>query len=569
MLKNAGCVVVVVGLMMGVLSRPALGGDVAVRAFGAIPGDAAGDSEAINKAVRACDPGDRLIFESGVYDLLKSIEIGDRRDLEVIGNGAVLMLRGFDRHQGGPTFSAIRLLSSVNVRIEGFSIDMDVSPNSAGEIVAVGDGFLDVRLFDEFSVTGEEFVDHIMTFHRDYRPNGRNLDAYRRFEVQKIADRVLRLTVPGVKGVTPGEYLCLYHKVYGGAAIYVGDSDRCSLYDVTVLAFAGMGLVVTDRSTNVTLQRYRVQRPAGSQRLTSTNADGSKFIHTGGLLTVRDGSYEGMGDDAINIHSSYGRVGALDRQNGTLRMGSARRGSGGNQRPRPISPRYVIPGDRIEFYDATTLLPKGIARVTARTDDEITLDTLPQDVAADDLFNNLTMTPAVRISDVTVRRNRARGFLLQAQDVVVEDCRFENPAGVGIFVTTDVAYWYESGPGKDVVIRNNTIIGANKHLIREGAITVKCGHDAGGTDQPAGVHRNIRIEGNTITDTSGAGIFVCATDGIRITGNTIKRCSQDPVLPSGHCAVFLQNCKNAFVADNTVHEGDQPLGSLNCAFLDR
>ena len=115
--------------------------------------------------------------------------------------------------------------------------------------------------------------------------------------------------------------------------------------------------------------------------------------------------------------------------------------------------------------------------------------------------------------------------------------------------------------------RNNTVIGANKHLIREGAITVKCGHDAGGTEKPAGVHRNIRIEGNTITDTSGAGIFVCATDGI--PPDSFFDVFFDPVLPSGHCAVFLKNCKNAFVADNAVHEADQPLGSVNCEFVER
>ena len=138
-----------------------------------------------------------------------------------------------------------------------------------------------------------------------------------------------------------------------------------------------------------------------------------------------------------------------------------------------------------------------MAKVLERDGQRMTLDLVPDRIASGDLFNNISMTPKVRISGVEVQRNRARGFLLQSQDVIVEACKIFNPTGIGIFVTMDVNYWFESGQGKDVILRNNTIVGANKHLIREGAITVKCGHDAGGTDYPAGVHRNIKIINNT------------------------------------------------------------------------
>lgn len=536
--------------------------DVAIRDFGAIPGDGVGDADQIEKAIDACQPGDRLLFENGQYDLWKTITIRHKQSLNVDGHGAVLMLRGFNRDTGGPTFSALRLVSSRHVTIHDFSVNMDVSPNTAGEIVDVNDGFFDVRVFDEFPVSGREQMDRMMTFHCDGRPNGRNFDLIGSVvTVEKRSDRVLRIHSNQAHHLSPGEYLCMYHKVYGGVAIYFGDTTNCTLRDVTINAVAGMAFTASDRSVNVTLERMRVEPPAGSRRLASSNADGSKFVLTGGLLTIKDCTFEGMGDDAINVHSSFGQVAELDSSKNALSMRPAR-GEG------QVSSRYVLPGDRLEFYDSKTLLPKGVARAVQRSGDHIELDTVPNGVRVGDLLNNLTMSPQVRISGVTVRRNRARGFLLQSQDVMVENCEIVDPTGVGIFVTTDVTRWYESGPGRNIIIRNNTIRGANRHLQMEGAINIKCGHDAGGTDFPAGVHRQIRIEGNTLQDTAGSGIYVCSTEGVVVTENVLEHCSLAPEMPSGQYAVFLKNCRDIRVERNVITRSDLTYGAVNCEQLE-
>lgn len=538
--------------------------EFSVTEYGAFPNDGKDDARALRQAVDSCGQGDRLVFEKGTYDLFASIEIKHKTGLEVDGNGSTLLLRGFDRTKGRSLFSAIRLLSSTQVTIHDFVIDMDVPPNSAGEIVAVEDRYLDVRVFNEFPVTGEEYVDHVMTFYRNGLPNGKNMDLYNLnggLSVDKVADQILRIGVPRRFDVEEGEYVCLYHKVYGGVCVYFGDSDLCTLRDVTVHSFPGMGFYSTDRSTNITVERYRVERPEDTTRLTSTNADGSKYVHTGGTLTIKDCYYEGMGDDAINIHSAYGKV--VKRDGKTLSIARIRRGEQVD-----VSARYVLQGDTIEFYDGKTMVPKGSAKVVSRDGQGMTLDLVPDRVAMGDLFNNISMTPKVRISGVEVYRNRARGFLLQSQDVLVEKCRIVNPTGIGIFVTMDVNYWFESGQGKDVIIRNNTIVGANKHLLCEGAITVKCGHDAGGTDYPAGVHRNIKILNNTIRDTVNSGIYVCSTDGIHIRGNTIERASQKPSLANGDYSIYLKNCTNGMVKDNAVRFSNHVFGKENCEGID-
>jgi hypothetical protein len=211
-------VLIIVCSSYGVVdSRP-----VFVRDFGAVINDGKGDSAAIHRAAAACQPGDRLVFECGTYDLFESIVISNQENLDMDGHGAQLLIRGFDRSRGGPTFSAIRVVSCRNVVVHDFSIDMDVSPNSAGTIVQINDRSFDVRVHEEFPVTGDEYIDHVMTFLPDGRPNGRNLDYYnlqKGIGVEKIADQVLRIDIDRVKDLSVGERVCLYHKVYGGVAI--------------------------------------------------------------------------------------------------------------------------------------------------------------------------------------------------------------------------------------------------------------------------------------------------------------------------------------------------------------
>ncbi len=188
-------------LYIGFFSPVTLAKDVYLQDFGALPNDNKRDDPSINRAVETCQSGDRLVFEKGTYDLWRSIKISGKENLAVDGNGAVLMLRGFDRSKGGPTFSAIQLTSSKRVTIHGFTVDMDVAPNSAGEIIQVREKSFDVKVFDEFPLTDDLFVDHIMTFHPDGRPNGKNLDLYGNFTLTKTSDHILRIDLKAKKNV--------------------------------------------------------------------------------------------------------------------------------------------------------------------------------------------------------------------------------------------------------------------------------------------------------------------------------------------------------------------------------
>ena len=70
----------------------------------------------------------------------------------------------------------------------------------------------------------------------------------------------------------------------------------------------------------------------------------------------------------------------------------------------------------------------------------------------------------------------------------------------------------------------------------------------------AGVHRDLVIEGNTIRNTDGAGIYVCSADGVVIRNNVIENCSRAPTKKQRAAAIYLVNSRNVTITGNSVPE---------------
>ena len=111
---------------------------------------------------------------------------------------------------------------------------------------------------------------------------------------------------------------------------------------------------------------------------------------------------------------------------------------------------------------------------------------------------------------ITERRwtpKRLSGWDLASGKVVVENNMFHRPAAAGILIEDDAEGWFESGPVRDMLIRNNRF--------------VRCGisitpHTKGNKPGEA-VHENIRIEDNSFEE--GGGISARSVKGLTVAGN--------------------------------------------------
>ncbi len=533
---------------------------IRLQALGAQPDDGADDTPAFAEALRLARKftGCRLILEPGRYDLFldptvranpafeHGLLVERVRGLTIDGQGAELVI-----HDMRPLF-VFRETDDLTVR--NLTIDWARLPHCGGRVIAVhpSASAFDLEVAPPYRAEAGMLVEGVLGYDPD-----RARPAYRGYDLYQIAGEcttptelvtkvVMRVFIRRNAGLPPlGSHQLVRYAIYGRNAFTLTTCRNVRFDQVTLHAVPGMGLYA-DQCTDVELRHFVVTRRNGCWQ--STAADATHFNNCRGRLLIEDCIFEGMGDDATNIHCMYGLV-AERVDDHTLHLVQARSRSWGQaDAPFPL-PR---PGDRIEIgRDPQPLLPYGEfvveeAHLKGRVTIVRSKEPLPVDVAAGHLVANAATAPSARISRCTVRANRARGMLIQSRQVLVEDCLFEDVSGAALHIASDADYWWEGLAVRDVTIRGNHFRRCNYGAARRKAVIDIFSDLKGGRQSGAGVHREVRIIDNTLEDADGAALHVGSADGVEVLGNRFHGATD--------VAVILANCRNVRLAENDYAE---------------
>lgn len=328
-------------------------------------------------------------------------------------------------------------------------------------------------------------------------------------------------------GMKPGDRIVFRPGLRPYPAIAIQDSSDVVLEDVVVQGAIGMGLIA-QRSKNVTWRGTRTAeaRTSGvwprAGCVASTHADASHFSNVGGFVRVENCWFEGMMDDAINVHSTCLQIAdVLDAR--TIRCRYRHHES--------IGFDVFSPGERIRFIRSLTNEEGPVATVVsvrrlAADEVEIALDKdVPTGFGCGDAVENADFQCGVEFRGNVVRNNRARGALFTTpKPVVVESNRFERCTSAAIVIEGDSSYWFESGFCKDVLIRGNVfsncLVSARCHEMETGMISIhpQIDHLA---EQKTPCHRNIRIEDNLFLTFDATLLFARSASGIHWRNNRV------------------------------------------------
>ena len=312
--------------------------------------------------------------------------------------------------------------------------------------------------------------------------------------------------------------------------IFVSECLNTTFENVTVHYAEGMGLLA-QMSENITLDGFNVSlRGDDDERFFTTQADATHFSACKGVIISKNGLYEGMADDAINVHGTYLRV-TKRVDNNTL---IAR-----YMHPQAFGFKWGEEGDTVQFVESEKMelvsnhinTIKSIKAFDKPTEFgakefEITFaDALPTEISEEGKFGveNLTWTPEVVFSDNIVRNNRARGSLFSTpRRVVCENNLFDHTHGTAILLCGDCNGWFETGPCKDVLIKNNTFVNAltSNYQFTNAVISIYP-EIPNLEDQEKFFHSGIVIEGNTFEMFDRPILYAKSTDGIVFRNNTV------------------------------------------------
>ena len=126
--------------------------------------------------------------------------------------------------------------------------------------------------------------------------------------VSEVSPRVLKSTKWNNKKLIPGTVVAMRGWGRPTPGIFVSYDTNTTLENIRVHYAEGMGLLA-QMSENITLDKFSVcLRGDNDPRYFTTQADATHFSGCKGKIVSVGGLYEGMMDDAINVHGTYLKI---------------------------------------------------------------------------------------------------------------------------------------------------------------------------------------------------------------------------------------------------------------------
>ena len=471
-------------------------------------------------------------------------------------------------------------LNNANITLKNVNIDFEVPALRQLKVVKVNKDADEVvvEIFpkgnyrvenDALIIEGEgyEYTPFVsMAFRSDKRLAHMRSDVS--FEPSSVTE--MESNVLSIKGwsqldvTSVGERFVLRSYYRPTPGIFVSECLNTTFENVTVHYAEGMGLLA-QMSENITLDGFNVSlRGDNDERFFTTQADATHFSACKGKIISKNGLYEGMADDAINVHGTYLRITKRIDDNTLLAR---------YMHPQAWGFKWGEQGDEVQFVESekmelvsnhinTIKSIKAFDKPTEFGAKEFEIafnDALPSEISEEGKYGieNLTWTPQVVFSDNIIRNNRARGSLFSTpRSVVCENNLFDHTHGTAILLCGDCNGWFETGPCKDVVIRNNTFINAltSNYQFTNAVISIYP-EIPNLEDQEKFFHSGIVIEDNTFEMFDRPILYAKSTDGLIFRNNKVLYNDEfEPFHWNDHL-FFFEKVDNIIIEGNNFERG--------------
>jgi hypothetical protein len=343
-----------------------------------------------------------------------------------------------------------------------------------------------------------------------------------------------------------GNVLLLRHYPRLCPGIHIRQSRDTRIEQVEINHCGGMG-VIAQFSENITVSNCAVRPPPGTDRLFSVTVDATHFVNCCGLIRIKDSFFSNQMDDPANVHGINTRIKEL-LDDWTVITELVHREQHGVE--------IAFPGDTLsaarndDLLDYAELTVKAVAPIDERYSKISFKEPLPAGLRPGDVLDNRSRVADVHISGCTSHNNRARGYLLSTPGKIILENNFISAAGSGVKISGDANYWFESGPVRDVLIRNNTFTDCCYGPPSWGRAVIDIDPEIENPwNNRACYHRNIRIENNTFRTFDTGILYARSVDGLRFAGNTVKQTDTYPIIGRMDANITLDACRNSDIQD--------------------
>lgn len=343
--------------------------------------------------------------------------------------------------------------------------------------------------------------------------------------------------------------------------IFLSHNLNTRLENIQVHYAEGMGLLA-QVCENITLEKFRVcLKGEEDPRYFTTQADATHFSGCKGKIISCNGLYEGMMDDAINVHGTYLKV--IDRKDEYTLVGRY-------MHDQSWGFEWGRTGDEVQFIRSTTMeligTPNKITAITPYDKDciEGAREFLisfekPVEACIDEKgsfgIENLTWSPEVLFSGNLIRNNRARGALFSTpRETIVENNTFDHTSGTAILLCGDCNGWFETGACRNVQIRNNHFINALTSMYQFTNAVISIYPEIPELEKQqayfhGGKEGGIVIENNVFDTFDAPILYAKSVDGLVFRNNTIKTNTEYPPFHFNRNRFWLEKVNRVSISE--------------------
>ncbi len=493
----------------------------------------------INKALEHCRKtgASKLVIPRGTYKSFDGTQIivQDFEDFTIDGQGSTIIINKNLRKSGPSTLSIARCKRTL---LENLNFDWDWNSNplaSVVEVVGGNDKYFDIKFLEYEDFPQKDVRIGIFSA---YDPktksvgieNGKTL-AFNMFvgrgkpvETQWIASNILRIKTKNP--FEAGELYRLQHSYYEYGCVSMLSNTHLTLRNFNIYSCSGHAFTVSGTQKYWHFDNVNIVRPPNSERRAiTTTADHLHIAQSQGYMKMENCEFSLGADDCINMHDCSI---IMDRESDeTLLSVNARNSYLYNE------------GEEIELrqddFSPAGFTGKVIEKTLVDKERKIYRVRLDKPIPEMKgvyfvLFSKKYDTRNMIVRNCYFHDNRARGVLILARDVTVENCRFFHNEMGAIKIETGFTgnSWCEGYGVENVVVRNCTFDTCNP----SGSMTNGYERDIymgvylftdpsyRKTDYP--ILRDIMFENNTFKDTFGVVAVVTSVRNLIFRNNTFS-----------------------------------------------
>ncbi|WP_342088630.1 right-handed parallel beta-helix repeat-containing protein [Dyadobacter sp. OTU695] len=484
-------------------------------------------------------------------DSLKIRTVGmlfrNARNLTIEGNGALFVFHG--------KMTTIVLERCENVKLQNIHVDFERPTMSEMRYANVSNGEveLDIQRDARYAIRDgrlEWFGEGWKTTHFHAVEFDTTLKTMRYSDWKPFLNAQATEIRPGrvlfKTNITPkpGNILTVRDIIRDQVGMHIRECKNVTLEDVGMHYMHGLG-IVSQYTENITMRRVTCAPRPETGRIIASSADFMHFSGCRGKVTVEDCRFSGAHDDPINVHGTNLRIVERPGVN-TLKVRFMHGQSYGFN--------AFFPGDTVAFVHSASMerFANGLVKSVNRLNDRELLlifeKPVPTALEPHDCVENMTWTPEVLIRRNHFTRTNTRGVLLTTpRKAVIENNIFFRTGMSAVLIEADAEGWYESGPVRNVTIRNNEFIDcAYQGGPGNAVIAINPSNKVVDVKKP--VHFNICIEGNTFKTFDYPVLYAKSTQGLIFSNNQVIRTQELTPQSGNHNMLWFNGCSGVEVS---------------------